>query len=91
MFLAENFRGGRLRDGAAVFETKDGRSPLCCACDFAVAQKLLPKINGSGEAYRSALEAMRELAEERRWANSSRALERILTRGDANMGDYAFF
>lgn len=77
--------------GAAVFETKDGRSPLCWACDFAVAQKLLPKINGSGEAYRSALEAMRELAEERRWTNSSRTLERILTRGDANMGDYAFF
>lgn len=77
--------------GAAVFETKDGRSPLCWACDFAVSQKLLPKINGSGEAYRSALEAMRELANERRWTNSSRALERILTRGDANMGDYAFF
>lgn len=76
--------------GTAVFEPDGGRSPLQIAVDFALMQKLLPKVNGTGEAWHQALEAVRELAVRERLDLCGACLEKILKRGDSELGDYGY-
>ena len=76
---------------APLFEPKDGVSAEDEALDRAVAQKLLPKINGSGEAYRRNLSALLDFCEANRWRISAEKLVLILSLGAENMDDYCYF
>lgn len=71
--------------------TSDGKPAQLDALDFAVLQKLLPKINGTGEAYREGLEALLELLRARSLDRSAVRLARILNDGRAAMDCYRFF
>ena len=76
---------------ASLFESKDGMTAEQQALDRAVAQKLLPKINGSGEVYRRSLELLLGCCEDNGWRMSAERLAAILARGAENMDDYGFF
>lgn len=67
-----------------LFESESGNDTTIIALDYAVAQKLLPKINGSGKAYRDFLDKFKELCEknnlekaERYWQISLSAERRL--------------
>ena len=61
------------------------------ALDFAVAQKILPRVSGHGEAFRERLESFRKRCALNHFDESRRQLDRILARGDENVGFYQFF
>lgn len=61
------------------------------AVDFAVAARLLPRIEGSGDAYREKLETFAETLAELGLARSRSILDGILARGESALGWYRFF
>ncbi len=62
------------------------------ALDFAVAQRLLPKLSGSGEAFRDQLEELREICEGANLPRSAAILQDILARGErSDLAFYSFF
>lgn len=61
------------------------------ALDYAVLQRLLPKINGSSSHYRAHLEAIRKLLEAFHLSMSLKKLEHIIAAGDGAMQYYQFF
>lgn len=79
---------------ATLFETdKNGTDPSIIALDYAIAQRLLTKINGSGDAYRDALEELRGICGKAN-VNLTRCadvLSRILAKGDSALHYYQFF
>ena len=80
------------KTGASVMEEGEyGNSPSLVALDYAVAQKILPKIVGSGDEYESWLEDIRDYCEEKNLNNSSKILAQIIERGNRNMKYYQFF
>lgn len=76
---------------ARVFGWEGDRSPDSWAIDYAIAQRLLPKINGSGEQYEQTLRKLLEMAKNSRWIHSEELIAQIIHRGDHLMGDYSFF
>ena len=61
------------------------------ALDFTVMQKLLPRINGTGAAYRQKLEDLMKAVKRRSLSRSAAQLEGILMRGDEAMDCFRFF
>lgn len=60
------------------------------ALDYAVCQRILPSIRGSGEAYARRLERLRNYFKQQGMSRSLSAIERILDHG-AEFGEYDFF
>lgn len=77
--------------GARLFHATEEQSAETVALDYAVLQRLLPKINGSSLTYRNGLEAIRKLLEENHLIKSKQKLEQIMAAGDAAMQYYQFF
>lgn len=77
--------------GIRLLSPETGGGSLAAALDFAVSQKLLPKVNGNGEAMRLALEALRGFCEDEGLPRSALLLEDMLRRGEENLGDYGYF
>lgn len=61
------------------------------AVDFAVAARLLPRIEGSGDAYREKLETFGETLAVLGLTRSRSILDGILARGESALGWYRFF
>jgi len=61
------------------------------ALDYAIAQKLLPKINGNGGAYRKFLDELFELFTQEKLNHCAEILSRIIQRGSSMMDYYKFF
>ena len=61
------------------------------ALDYAIAQKLLPKINGNGGNYRKFLNELAELFTQEKLNHSGDILNRIIQKGDSMMDYYKFF
>lgn len=61
------------------------------AVDFAVAARLLPRIEGSGDAYREKLETFAETLTGLGLVRSRSILDGILARGESALGWYRFF
>lgn len=61
------------------------------AVDFAVAARLLPRIEGSGDAYREKLETFGETLTVLGLTRSRLILDGILARGESALGWYRFF
>lgn len=66
-------------------------APAVVALDFAVAQKILPKLQGSGEDYRDWLVSLKGFCAANDLPRSEALLEEIVKRGDKLMNYYQFF
>ena len=67
------------------------RDPSIIALDYAIAQKILPKINGYGEDYKEWLDELRKKCEDHYLIRSKEILSDIIIKGRANMNYYQFF
>lgn len=74
-----------------LFESESGNDATIIALDYVVAQKLLPKINGSGKAYSDFLGKFQELCEKSNLEKSRTVLTNIIKRGETSMGYYQYF
>jgi hypothetical protein len=61
------------------------------ALDYAVAQRILPKITGSGEAFRTWLEELKSICDKHGLYKSAGILTNIISHGDGQMKYYQFF
>ena len=69
-----------------------GRKGGVIAADFAIAQKILPKIQGQGPAYKErVLDEFKQFFDKNSLTKSSEILDRIIREGDENMNFYRFF
>ena len=65
--------------------------PSVVALDYAIAQKILPKVQGNGEQYRNWLKELLGFCETNYLTVCSRIIEDIINRGDLQMKYYQFF
>ncbi len=77
--------------GTDLFERQDGITPLYIAIDYAVSQKLLPLVNGSGDDYQAALTDLREHFVSKQLVHCQKLVDRILQQGNLTSGYYRFF
>ncbi len=73
------------------FETENGIDQTIIALDYAVAQRLLPKINGSGITYKGHLGDLREICEKNNLLKCAKILKDIIDRGQDTMNYYQYF
>ena len=74
-----------------LFESEDGKDATIIALDYAVAQKLLPRIKGSGDSYLKLLEKLEEICEKNNLVKCEKSLKDIIKRGKASMNYYQYF
>lgn len=65
--------------------------PSVIALDFAISQKVLPQISGSGENMKSGLEKLKSFAQEKNLDKTAMILEDIINRGNNTMMFYQYF
>lgn len=80
-----------LQVGCKIFEKTDSTAQEFVALDYAVAQKLLPKIGGFGEKYKSFLEQLEENFDRKNMMKCRNIINHIIRKGDNNMQYYQFF
>ena len=61
------------------------------ALDFAVAQKILPKIHGSDDDFKSWLVSFQKICADAKLYKSAQIVQKIIDRGDKNLGYFKFF
>ncbi len=66
-------------------------SPSIIALDYAVAQRILPKLMGSGEEYEAFLEDLKKFCDEKNLSYTTELLESMINRGNRQMKYYQFF
>lgn len=76
--------------GSVVF-TGDTEPAYRTAIDFAVVQRLMPRIDGNGKEYRERLEAMQSIFDGNGLDRSRTELAELIERGEKSMGWYRFF
>ncbi len=75
-----------------LFEADDAKtSPDIVALDYAIAQRILPKIGGNGEQYEVWLEELRSLCSSNGLNMSAETIKEIILRGNQQMKYYQFF
>lgn len=67
------------------------RDPAIIALDYAISQKILPKIDGYGDDYAEWLKEFMEKCDENYLYESSRIIKDIISKGVANMSYFKFF
>lgn len=72
-------------------EDEYGNSPSLVALDYAVAQKILPKIIGSGDEYEAWLDDLKTFCNNKGLVYSANILGTVISRGNKNMKYYQFF
>ena len=80
-----------LKTGVSIFEKSKTTSSEYVALDYAVAQKILPKIDGQGENYEKFLQSLLGLFENNKMTKCMTILKRIIENGNSNMQYYQFF
>lgn len=73
------------------FESIDGADRETVALDYAVAQRLLPKISGSGENFKIWLTELKSICIKQDLNMSAQILKEMIDRGDQQMNYYQFF
>lgn len=77
---------------ASCFESDEtGTEPEIIALDYAVVQRILPKLTGHGDSYKQWLEELRSLCSSRGLNRSAEKLKDMLFRGNQQMNYYQFF
>lgn len=77
-----------------MFAEDDPAARDIAALDYAVAQRLLPKLSGSGAAFRDSLDRLQSICKDRQLEKCSAILERIILRGgedNSALNYYSFF
>ncbi|SHK00253.1 hypothetical protein SAMN02745248_01537 [Hathewaya proteolytica DSM 3090] len=82
---------GYLKTGISLFEFQNNAEKYEIAVDYAVCQKLLPKISGVGEGYENFLSVLLDKCSKHNMSKSSTMLNRILEIGNRNMKYFEFF
>ena len=72
-------------------EDEFNNSSSLVALDYAIAQKILPKIIGSGEEYESWLNELYVYCDNKGLLHSAELIEDIISRGNRQMKYYQFF
>ena len=72
-------------------EDEYGNSPSLVALDYAVAQKILPKIVGSGDEYEVWLDDLKVFCNNKGLVYSAGIISSIISRGNRRMKYYQFF
>lgn len=80
-----------LKVGINLFEETNDVAQEFIGLDYAVAQKLLPKINGQGEDYKKFLEKIKDFFENNNMIKCEKIVKKIISKGDNNMQYYQFF
>ncbi|MBE6069325.1 MAG: hypothetical protein E7211_16800 [Clostridium lundense] len=81
-----------LKVGCSLFDkTESTPSPEFVALDYAVAQKLLPKISGYGEEYKIFLKDIQNIFDKNNMVRCKNIVDNIIKKGNANMQYYQFF
>ena len=74
------------------FESDEtGTEPGIIALDYAVVQRILPKLSGHGDSYKQWLEELRSFCSSRGLNRSAEKLKDMLFRGNQQMNYYQFF
>lgn len=74
------------------FETDETKTePEIVALDYAISQRILPKIIGNGELFRKWLEDLKSLCSNNGLNISAKILKDIINKGDRKMKYYEFF
>lgn len=77
---------------ASFFESDEtGTEPEIIALDYAVVQRILPKLAGHGDSYKQWLEELRSFCSSRGLNRSAEKLKDMLFRGNQQMNYYQFF
>lgn len=87
----DNMINRYLKVACKLFEKTESTAREFVALDYAVAQKLLPKINGYGDEYRKFLKDIEEKFNENNMMRCKNIIDKIIKKGDANMQYYQFF
>lgn len=76
-----------------IFETDNtyGTDPTIVALDYAIAQRILPHINGSGKKYEEKLNAILKLCNDKNLRHSAAILSEIIQKGEDSMSYYQYF
>ena len=61
------------------------------ALDYAIMQKVLPQISGSGDAMREGLEELKTFASDKNLNMTASTIEEIIAKGDDSMNFYQYF
>lgn len=78
--------------GAKLFDNADNEiDPAVIAVDYAVAQKILPKIQGNGTEYKKRLDEFLQIMVQENLLKSADLLKKLIQCGDNNMQYYQFF
>lgn len=80
-----------LQIGCKIFEKTDSTAKEYVALDYAIAQKLLPKINGFGEEYKKFLKQLEDIFDKKNMMKCRNIINHIIKKGDNNMQYYQFF
>ncbi|MCB2310433.1 hypothetical protein LGL55_04770 [Clostridium tagluense] len=80
-----------LKVGCKLFKETESTAQEFIALDYAVAQKLLPKINGYGDEYKAFLQAIEERFDKNNMMRCKNITTDIIKKGDTNMQYYQFF
>lgn len=72
-------------------DENDFVDPSIIALDYAISQKILPHINGSGETYKNGLLELKSFAREKNMSKTEAVLDEIITKGDETMMFYQYF
>ncbi|MFI3326345.1 MAG: hypothetical protein R3Y35_09250 [Clostridia bacterium] len=74
-----------------IFEKENGVDNTIIALDYAVSQKVLPKINGTGENYKKFLTELSDLFKKQNMAKCIKIINDILESENSGLGYYQFF
>ncbi|NOV72701.1 hypothetical protein [Clostridium beijerinckii] len=80
-----------LKVACKLFEKTESTAREFVALDYAVAQKLLPKVSGYGDEYRKFLKDTEEKFDKNNMMKCKNIIDKIIKKGDANMQYYQFF
>lgn len=75
----------------ALFEESTEADASIAALDFAIAQRVLPHINGNGQTYKEKLEKMQEFCSQKNLQMSSEILKEIIQKGLESMQYFQYF
>ena len=79
------------RAASRVMEKENDSKPGIIALDYAVAQKILPKLSGNGAEYEMFLQTLRDECFRNHLRQSAALLDRMIAYGNRRMKFYQFF
>jgi len=80
-----------LKVACKLLEKTENTAREFVALDYAIAQKLLPKVSGYGDEYRKFLKDIEEKFDKNNMMRCKSIINKIIKKGDANMQYYQFF